>query len=236
MTFVSYVCLSRAPFPTWNQIPSLAAVNWQNKNRNEGYDKENIKKKICSIKTFYDWGGRDVIHLSQLLYLGLNCNHRFLIHQPQRVCIHSWGLSSMWFFLHLTPRKEWVSELIWVKDPEKTETRLVLNSINSLIWFVTLFHNEHSWGCGARGNGLVSGSQEAGNLSDSAVTKTPCFMVLSLSPGRSAILTAKIPFLSWHFYWNGWVSCSSCHRRHEWHMHVPVTLWSLELPLCTATA
>lgn len=78
----------------------------------------------------------------------------------------------MWFFSHfLMLPEEWISELIWVKTPGKTETRLFLTWINSLIRFAVFLHKQQSWGCGVRGNGLVWVSREAGNLSDSAVIK-----------------------------------------------------------------
>lgn len=88
------------------------------------------KDKICSIKAFYDWGSTDVKHLPQPWYPVLKTSNRFLIHQSQRVyfhCLEAFHCLGVWFFPHfLTPPKESISELIRVKTPSKTETRLLL--------------------------------------------------------------------------------------------------------------
>lgn len=124
----------------------------------------------------------------------------------------------MWFFPHfLTPPKKWISKLMHIRTPGKTETRLFLTWIHSLLQFtVFLLHKQHFWGCGVRGNGLVWGSREAGNLSDSAVITA---RVSQYSAGRKAAvkiwnasccLKSLLPFLTG--CWNGWLPCSSHHK------------------------
>lgn len=124
----------------------------------------------------------------------------------------------MWFFPHfLTPPKKWISKLIHVKTPGKTETRLFLIWVHSLIQVTVLFrYKHHSWGCGVRGNGLTWGSREAGNLSDSVVIKAHVSWYSACHKAAVKIWNAShceksiFPFLTG--CWKGWLPHSSHHK------------------------
>lgn len=141
----------------------------------------------------------------------------------------------VWFVPHfLTSPEEWISELIRVKTPSKTETRLFLTY--SLIRFTTLLHRQHSWGCGVKGNGLVWGSWEAGNLSDNAVIKAHVSWYSACHEAAAKIWNPHCESIAISFVmgcWDRWLLHSSHHR---WHTHALVVLQSLEVPLWTVIA
>lgn len=148
----------------------------------------------------------------------------------------AWGLQHMGFFPHfLMPPREWISELTWVKTPGKTETRLFYTWINSFIQFTVLLHKRHSWGCGVRGNGLVWGSREAGNLSDSAVIKAHVSWYSACHEAADKIWNPSCCKNTPFFFSGGVLKWVTAMKGTGETLHAPVVLQSLELPLWAAT-